>query len=97
MGGKLEAGYTPVEALSWDLGIEVVVDPEIFEDVSYAYDFRTGNVKTLAYHLISGGHLDGASGSRVGSTIQTRKIGIDDSGYSTIKKLVGQRDIYRDF
>lgn len=31
-------------------------------------------------------HLDGASGSRVGSTIQTKKIGIDDSGYPNYQK-----------
>lgn len=36
MGGKLEAGDTPLEALSWELKIEVVIDPEIFEDASYA-------------------------------------------------------------
>lgn len=98
-GGKLEAGETPVEALARELKeelkIEVSIEPEIFEDASYEYDFGTVHMKTLICHLHRGEpvlteHVDlkWLAPSEL-ETLEWAPVDIP-----TVKKLVGQGDIY---
>lgn len=98
-GGKLEADETPVEALSRELKeelkIEVVIEPEVFEDASYTYDFGTVHMKTLICHLKSGEpvlteHVD----LKWLAPSELEKLEWAPVDIPTVKKLVGQGDIY---
>ncbi|MCH4171128.1 MAG: (deoxy)nucleoside triphosphate pyrophosphohydrolase [Lactobacillus sp.] len=57
-GGKIEPQETPIAALARELEeelkIEVKIQPEVFTDASYDYDFGTVHMKTFLCHLISG-------------------------------------------
>lgn len=97
--GKLEADETPEEALSRELKeelkIEVVIEPEVFEDASYTYDFGTVHMKTLICHLKSGEpvlteHVD----LKWLVPSQLEQLEWAPVDIPTVKKLVGQGDIY---
>ncbi len=57
-GGKIQEGETPFEALKRELEeellIEVNVKKEIFDDVSYDYDYGRVHLRTIICELISG-------------------------------------------